>query len=100
VIRAGKAASTAAFTITQARWRGLRCQVHLTSGGQVTIDLRTTAADPASSVAHLAKPPDPDGTATIFLDGDRDDLVGSAAYIVVVDDDGAILAQQQTVIGG
>ncbi|MCA9861853.1 MAG: BREX-1 system phosphatase PglZ type B [Thermomicrobiales bacterium] len=100
VVRVGKAASAAQVVITQARWTGLKCRVQLTaSTGTMTIDVRTSAADPSSSVAHLAKPPDPDGTATIFLASERDDLAGEEAYIVVVDANGAILAQQQTVIG-
>jgi hypothetical protein len=64
------------------------------------VDLRTSPADPAASVAHIAKTPDPDGTTTVFLAGDRDDLEGAEAFIVVMADDGAILAQQQTTIGG
>ena len=66
----------------------------------MTLDLRTSAADPASSIADTPKQPDPDGTASIFLAGERDDLIGEEAYIVVAASDGTILAQRQTTIGG
>lgn len=100
VITIRKAQAVVGVQIEQATWRGLRCRITLTGASKaMTVDLRTSAADPASSVADTPKVPDPDGTTTLFLHGDRDDLVGSAAWIVVTGEDGALLAQQQTVIG-
>ena len=101
LISVKKRAGRAAVSIEQLRWRGLTCRVTLSGFTKtMTIDLRSSTADPASSIADTPKHPDPDGTAALFLAGDQDDRLGEEAFIVVTDEGGTILAQQQTVIGG
>jgi hypothetical protein len=101
VIRVRSSATAAPVKIVELRWRGLRCNVTLSgTTSEMTVDLRLSPADPTSSVADSTKTPDPDGTATLFLDGDRDDLIGTEGYVTVTAPDGSVLAQQQTTIGG
>lgn len=101
VITVRAAARPAHVAIDRLRWQRLKCLVTLSGfGAAMTIDLRTHAADPASSIAHARKSPELDGAAAIFVAPEYDDREGDVAFIVVTDEGGAILAQQQTVIGG
>jgi hypothetical protein len=101
VIRVRSSAIAAPVQIVELRWRGLRCNMTLSGAtSDMTVDLRLSPADPTSSVADSIKTPDPDGTATLFLDGDRDDLVSTEGYLTVTASDGSVLAQRQTTIGG
>jgi len=96
-----KAAGDGAVTIVDVRWSGLRCIVRL-SGARpdLVVDLRLRAGDPASSVAHQAKGLDPDGTVAVFVDGDRDDLLGEQIQVVVTDKDNTVVAERPTTAGG
>ena len=85
--------------IKKVSWRGLRCVVEV--GGTVPgllIDIRTKAADPATSLAERPKAPDADGVASLPVPDD--DREGEAAVVVVYMEDGAVLAQDHTTIGG
>lgn len=95
------AAVGGAVTIADVRWSGLRCIVRL-SGARpdLVVDLRLCAGDPASSVAHQPKGLDPDGTVAVFVDGDRDDLLGEQIQVVVTDASGAVVAERPTTAGG
>jgi hypothetical protein len=80
------------------RWRGLWAEVSVSGAQAVTVDVRTKAGDPASSV--LLDGPialDESGAGRGVAD---DRFLEVAAFAVVVDASGAVLAQQQTVTGG
>ena len=98
VVTISTGVATAGVAIAKATWRGLRCNVTLLNATpEMTIDLRTRAANAASSIALTPKHPDPDGTAAIFAD---DEMSGAEALVVVLSGDGTVLAQQTTTIGG
>jgi hypothetical protein len=87
-----------AIEIKSVVWRGLRCAVTLagkTTG--VLVDIRSKAGDPGTS---LAEPRAPDAQGNVSLLVTDDDLIGTAAFIVVVSEDGTIQKQQLTTVGG
>lgn len=93
-------ATRATCTIKEVRWRGLVCAVR-TEGDPTGIraDLRTHAADPATSVVQgSAKLLRADGTASLAIPDD--DREGSAAHLILLDESGVVLAQQLVTVGG
>lgn len=83
--------------ILAAKWVGLRLVVQLSGDfAHVTVDLRTRPADAASTV--LSKPRTVDPSGKVSLPIENDDLVGSAAVLVVLDG-GRVLAKQAVTIG-
>ena len=79
-------------------WRGLRLSVTLsgkTAG--IVVDVRSKAGDPGTSVVE-PRAPDSQGNVALLIT--NDDLIGTAAFIVVVAEDGTIQKQQLTTIGG
>ena len=88
-----------AVVITEVKWIGLRCRVTLDkSGPGLRVDLRTKAADPASSLAKGGKEVDAEGKASLVVE--NDDFVGSAATLVVIDPQGVIITKIPTTVGG
>lgn len=86
-------------TIDELVWRGLRCRVAI--GGSfagLSVDIRTKPADASSSVGLSPRSVDDEGRASLVVP--RDELEGSAAYVVVVSATGAIVAKAATCIGG
>ena len=87
-------------TINHAKWAGLRLQ--LSVGGAQTgasVDLRTKAADPASSVlpeTQRLKALAADGGISITVEDDG--MIGQAAILVVIHD-GQVVAKQTVTIG-
>jgi hypothetical protein len=80
------------------RWTGLRCRVTVEGAPQdTTVDLRSRAADPTSSLAR-PKALGPEGTASLFVEDDRRE--DEAVLVVVLGPDGQVLAQTATIIGG
>jgi hypothetical protein len=85
--------------ITELKWIGLRCRVTLDkSGPGLRVDLRTKAADPASSLAKGGKELDAEGKASLPVEDDS--FVGSAAALVVIDPQGVIITKIPTTVGG
>jgi hypothetical protein len=86
--------------IESIRCVGLRCNIVVTGAGGLLADLRCKAADPASSVAVAQKTVDSEGKVSLLVEDE--DLIGSAAIIVLYDPDnpGKPLAQDSTIIGG
>ena len=78
-------------------WRGLRCQVHVTGGAGLQVDVRTKPAAADSSVAFGPKTVDEQGQASVPCD---DGAQGQTATVVVVGSDGSVVAQRHTVVGG
>jgi len=91
--------TTATVAIAAARWTGQRCRVTVTGApAGATLDLRTKAADAATSVAVGSRPVAANGPTALVVE--NEDLGGSAAFIVVLDAAGRVLTQQMATIGG
>jgi len=87
------------ISIQSIAWKGLRCAVAIAGADAGSrIDLRTKAADAASSLSGGAKPLTVEGTGSLLVADD--DRQGEAALIVVLAPDGTIRAQGPTVVGG
>jgi len=87
-----------AFEIQSVAWRGLRCAIKV--AGRLTdiqVDLRSKAGDPAAS---LVSPKSPDAEGNVSLLVENDDMMGTAAFVVIVANDGTIYKQELTTIGG
>jgi hypothetical protein len=85
--------------IKEIAWKGLRCSIEITGAAPgMTVDIRTKAADPSTSLAQAPKAPNPDGT--VSLPVPDDERIGEAAFVVVLAQDGTIRAQALTTIGG
>jgi hypothetical protein len=83
------------------RWVGLRCRVRVTAVKPGwCVDLRTRAADAASSIAGGREPKsvNPAGEGALIVD--NPDLEGTAATVVLLDADGRVLAKRNTTVGG
>lgn len=85
-------------SVEDVRWTGLRCRVVVGGApGGAAVDLRSRAADPASSLTG-ERPLKPDGTATLFVEDDWRE--GEPAILVVLGPDGRVLAQSAVMVGG
>ena len=86
--------------IKSALWQGLRCRVEISPTlPDVKADIRTKAAMASSSVVSTPKPCI-EGHASLVLDADRDDMMGTTASIVILDQSGQVLQKMATTIGG
>ncbi|MGI8915886.1 MAG: BREX-1 system phosphatase PglZ type B [Chloroflexota bacterium] len=79
-------------------WRGLVCRLRLAGAAGLHVDLRTRAADPATSITTAPKLVSADGT--VSLPVPDDDRLGDAAFVVVLAADGSTAAQSLTTVGG
>jgi len=94
------ASSLPSVEIKSVLWQGLRCRVEIIPAlPDVMADIRTKAAMADSSVVTAPKPC-VDGRASLVLDADRDDMVGTTASIVILDQAGHVLQKMATTIGG
>lgn len=85
--------------ITDVAWKGLRCTVG--ADGQyanLSLDLRTQAGNPTSSVVVSIKPLKDNGTASVVVE--NEDLQGREALIVLLSATGELVAEKRTRIGG
>lgn len=94
--------------IRSVQWSGLRCRIeileaasspwgrHGEGASSLRVDIRSKAADPASSLVDRAKPVQ-DGKASLVVS--NDEAEGQAAFLVIYDEAGDLLAKQHTVIG-
>ncbi len=95
----GSATPAATVTIAAARWTGQRCRISVVGAPPgATLDLRTKAADPATSIAVAARPIAASGPTALVVE--NEDLAGTAAFIVALDGAGRVLAQQMAMVGG
>lgn len=93
-----RSARTVSASIGNVKWTGLRCRVTVEGAPEgATVDLRSRAADPASSLAQ-PRAPGSESTASLFVEDDRRE--GEAVLVVVLGSDGRVLAQTATVVGG
>ena len=87
-----------AATISDIKWRGMRCRVQVADSAPGTmIDLRTKAADAHTSLATAARPVDSSGQAALVVDDDA--RQGEAAQLVLLNPDGDVIVKQTTVVG-
>ena len=87
------------LTITSVKWTGLRCRIEVIDAPEGSlIDIRTCAADPATSVVAAAKALDAQGHTSLVVPDDA--RAGDAAQLVVVSAIGQVLARQGTILGG
>jgi hypothetical protein len=92
-------AEPAPVGIKQIAWKRLRCNIEITGAAPgMTVDIRTKAADPGTSLAQAPKAPNPDGA--VSLPVPDDERIGEAAFVVVLAEDGTVRAQALTTIGG
>ncbi|MEI7848302.1 MAG: BREX-1 system phosphatase PglZ type B [Chloroflexota bacterium] len=86
------------ITISEVKWRGLRCQVKLNAAlPNLMVDLRTRPADETTSLLSAPKAIDENGHASLAVEDD--DLNGTAAVIVVLNASGQLCTQIATLIG-
>jgi len=96
-VTSGGSPASVTVAIAGIRWTGLRCRVRVEGAPKgATVDLRSRAADPATSmtpVKHLK-----DGAASLPVADDSREF--DAAILVVLSSDGQVLAQDLTTVGG
>ena len=92
-------ASRDAVSISEVRWRRLRCNITLEgSATGARVDIRTKGGDPATTLTAGGKETGAEGEVSLLVeDADRED---EAALVVVVGSDGMVLAQTSTIVGG
>ena len=97
-IQPAKAASPAAARIKTVEWHRLRCRVTVeTPMAGVTVDIRTKANAPDSSLASSPKETDATGQVSLIIPDDEQ--AGAAAVVVLLDAIGNVLSKQATTIG-
>ena len=85
--------------ISEIGWRGLRCRVAVEdSESGMTVDLRTKPAAPDSSLCDGGKALKSDGSCSLLVE--NDDNEGMAAVLVLLSPGGAVVARQNTTVGG
>lgn len=90
--------SVASIEITDIAWKGMCCTVAVE--GQfagLSLDIRSQAGDPSSSVVVGVKPLKDNGTASVVVEDEE--LERRAATLVLLNANGEIIAQMETVIG-
>ena len=93
------AGNAGAATLVDVQWLGLRCRVVVEPvDASVTVDIRTKPNDAGSSIATSPKALASDGKAGLIVDDD--DLVGTAAVLVVLDATGRVIGKRPTTVGG
>ncbi len=99
ILTATGQASHATVSITEVRWRRLRCNI--TIEGSATgagVDIRTKGGDPSTTLTAGGKELGTDGEVSLLVeDADREE---EAALVVVIGTNGAVLAQRSSIVGG
>lgn len=92
-------ASRATVSLSDVRWRRLRCSLTIVgSTAGAYVDIRTKGGDPSTTLTAGGKEIDAEGKVSLLVeDADRE---GEAALVVVVDTDNTVLAQTSTIVGG
>ena len=99
VTKGGAATGKATAEVTDIAWKGLRCTVAVDGQyGSLSLDIRTQAGDPTSSVVVSVKPLKDNGTASVVVE--NEELQGRAAFLVLLSASGELVAEANTVIGG
>lgn len=86
--------------IVSVKWTGLKCRVSVTTAAEgSTLDLRTKANDPATSVVKSGSKKTFGGDAEISLFAD-DEHAGTAVSVVLIAGDGTVVTKGSTTVGG
>jgi hypothetical protein len=97
-IQPAKDAAPVAARVKTVEWQRLRCRVTLeTPMAGVTVDIRTKANAPDSSLASTPKETDATGQASLIIPDDEQ--AGAAAVVVLLDAIGNVLSKQATTVG-
>ena len=87
-----------AIGIKTVSWKRLRCTVELSGPAPgLFVDIRTKAADPATSLVAAPKPVEADGQISLLVEDE--DREGAAVFVVVLNLAGAVQAQAATTVG-
>ena len=99
ILTATGQASRATVSISEVRWRRLRCNITIEgSATGARVDIRTKGGDPSTTLTAGGKEIGAEGEVSLLVeDADRED---EAALVVVMGLDGAVLAQTSTIVGG
>ena len=99
ILTATGRASGAIVSISEVRWRRLRCDVTIEgSATGARVDIRTKGGDASTTLTAGGKEIGAEGEVSLLVeDADREH---EAALVVVVGSDGAVLTQTGTVVGG
>ena len=99
-VTSGESAGAAASVeFTDVVWKGLRCTVAVDgSFSGLSLDVRSQAGNPSSSVVVSVKPLKDNGTASVVVEDE--DMEGREATVVLIDPNGSLVAQIATAIGG
>lgn len=100
VTQSGTALSQPVVDFTDVSWKGLRCKIAVDGQYEdISVDIRTQAGNPASSVVMNIKPINKkDGTASVVVE--NEELQGHDAFLVLLNTSGQLVAEIKTVIGG
>ena len=97
-IQPSKEAAPVMARIKTVEWQRLRCRVTLeTPMPGVTVDIRTKANAPDTSLSSAPKATDATGQASLIIPDDEQ--AGAAAVVVLLDASGTVLTKQATTIG-
>lgn len=92
-------ATSGSVEFTDVVWKGLRCTVAVDgSFSGLSLDIRSQAGDPLSSVVLSQKPLKDNGTTSVIVE--NEDMEGREAIVVLIDAGGSLVAKITTVIGG
>lgn len=99
-ITAAAASAARKPELISAKWKGLRLAATIKSADGLLLDLRTKAADPASSVLPVeprGKPVPASGEIAVLVE--KDDLIGSAVLLVLTTPAGRVVFKHALNIG-
>ncbi|CAN7617470.1 hypothetical protein [Variovorax paradoxus] len=99
VTRGGSTSGKQGAEVTDIAWKGLRCTVGVDGQyANLSLDIRTQAGDPTSSVVVSVKLLKDNGTASVVVE--NEELQGHAAFLVLLSASGELVAEANIVIGG
>ena len=99
ILTATGRASRATVSISEVRWRRLRCSITIEGSAAGTyVDIRTKGGDSSTTLTAGGKEISAEGEVSLLVeDADRED---EAALVVIIGPDGAVLTQKSTIVGG
>jgi len=99
VSQGGAATGKPVLEVTDIAWKGLRCTVAVDGQYErLSLDIRTQAGNPASSVVVSMKPLKENGTASVVVE--NEEIEGHKAFLVLLGTAGELVYEANTVIGG
>lgn len=97
-IQPSKDAAPVTARIKTVEWQRLRCRVTLEAAvAGISVDIRTKANAPDTSLTSAPKVTDANGQASLIIPDE--DQTGAVAVVVLLDAAGTVLTKQATTIG-